>query len=301
MQSRPAIREVVFDRQNLVIPTFLPLPLPALQSFTNVQHFQAAWQPGGFLLRRLWDRQDVDTQITATTSTAGLLFAGKAGGRLWHIVNTNVYYSTQEKNEDFVVAICKSAEQILSDSLDFGAVDVVERSITWEGDSFTAKSRSGVKMQGSLEVANGLPVRLFVGYSGSGFRYVSEYTYSASRERRLPYGLPNTIYTASLEHNPPSPHSLTVLFTIECAGEPLSEVYFEPERFMESEPEEIIAKNKALYVIRNGVLVKKVRDLPNPVSTVRAKRFIALFVLAAVLAGLVMFFAVRKWTGTSAR
>lgn len=296
MQSRPAIKEVVFDRQNLVLPSFLPLPLPALQSATNVQHFQAAWQPGGFFLRKLRDLKDVDTPITATTSTAGLGFAGKAGRRLWHIVNTNIYYSSQEKNDDYVVAISKSDEQLLSDSLDFGGVNIVERSIRWDGDTFTANSRSGAKMYGSLEVSNGLPVRLFVGYSGSGFGYVSHYTYSPSPERRLPYGLPNTIYTASLDQKRPTPQSVTVLFSIECTNEPLLAAYFEPERFMEAEPEEIIATNKALYVIRHGVLVKKVRDLPEPVFSIRAKRFIAISVLGAVFVGTVVFFVVRKRT-----
>jgi hypothetical protein len=296
VESRPVITKVVFDHQNLVFPSFLPLPLPALQSATNVHHFQAGWQPGGFLLRQVWKFEDVDTQVTATTSTAGLQFAGRAGRRLWHVVNTNVYYSTQEKNDDYVVAISKNAEQLLSDCLDLGAVGVVERSIRWAGDTFTAKSRSGAMMHGSLEVSNGLPIRLFVGYKDSGFSYVSHYTYSPLPERRLPYGLPNTIFTESLEHKEPTPESVTVLYMIECGDKPLSAAFFEPERFMESEPEEVIATNKALYVIRNGVLVKKLRDLPNPVFSIRAKRFIALSVLAAILLGPVVWFAGRKWT-----
>lgn len=300
MQSRPVITKVIFDRQTLVgPPPGVPLPPSAIEAATNAQHFQAAWQPDAFFIRRLWDPKDADTLIGATSSTAGLLFAGKSEGKLWHIVNTNIYYSSQEANDDYVVQTVKNASDLLLTSLDFGAERMVPRSLKWNGDDFEALSDYGTKMHGNLEVSGGLPKRLSVTYEGKDFIYVSEFTYAGTERDRLPYGLPNTVITTFASGKRSIPQTREIFFSIECGNEDLDRSFFAPDRFMGAETQEIIATNKALYVIRNGVLGEKLRDLPDAASSRKWSRFGIVALLGAAFAAPAAFLFVRNRKNTT--
>lgn len=289
MQSRPVITKVVFDWQALAgPPPGLSLPPSAVQAATNVQHFQAAWQPDAFFLRRLWNVDDVDTVISATSSTAGLIFAGKSGDKLWHIVNTNIYFSTQETNDDFVVHTCKNAMQLLRAAINVGAEHMVARSLNWEGDKFTARTDSGTKMHGSLKVRNGLPDRLVVEYEDANQSYVSDFIYADSQAERLPHGLPNVVYTTLLEKGRSIPQSRTVFFVLECTNSDLDPSYFDSDRWIDAEKGEIIATNKALYWIQNGFVGPKLRDL-NDASQKTWKRFCIIVILGVTFAAPMVF------------
>lgn len=295
MQTRPVIKNIVFDRQSLIgPPAGMPLPAAVAQSATNVQHFQAAWQPDAFFIRRLWELRDADTLVGATTSTAGLIFAGKSDSKLWHIVNTNVYFSTEEKNDDFVVTTCKNAMKLLRSAIDLGAENMTERSLVWSGNSFTGRTDSGKKMSGVLEVKNNLPYSLSVEYEGENYGYVSEYTYTDSLESRLPYGFPNTVYTTFASGKRSIPQTREIFFLIECSNEDLDRSFFAPDRFVGAETQEIIATNKALYVIRNGILGEKLQDLPAAATSRKWRRFFIVVLLGVVFAAPAAFLFARN-------
>jgi hypothetical protein len=291
MQSRPAIQKVVFSRQVLVAP---PRGGPVPASITNeIQFYQGAWQPDGFFIRRLADLKQVDEFIGETTSTAGFLFAGKAGDKLWHIVDTNIYYSTQEKSDDFVTQTSTTARELLSACLSFGAERMAPRSLEWQGDDFTARTESGGKMHGTLMVTNGLPAKLVVNYEGQDSGYTADYTYAASEKDRLPYGLPNTVLETFVQRKRSIPQYRQTMVYIDCADHDLTKGFFSPDFFISAPARQIVARDNALY-IRNGNSEEKMRDLPaNPHSS-KSKRLLLTLLIIGLPAALLALALTRK-------
>jgi hypothetical protein len=237
LQSSPAISNVVFDRQVLVTPG-----PEGLQPHPNeIQHFQGAWQTNAYFIRRLNSLQELDGPIYATTSTAGLLFAGRADDKLWYIVNTNVHlaWADDPGNSGHPVAgISMEAGDMLSSTLAFGIERMKPGSLTWKGNAFAARSDVLGNIQGALEVSNGVPMRMIVKYEGQKFGYIAEYAYS--NENRLPYGIPNQIYEVFVQGDQSVPQTRNVMLAIHPAPDALPLAFFSPERFIRAEKEYVM-------------------------------------------------------------
>ena len=296
LQSSPVISNIVFDRQVLVSPG-----IPALQrSATETQHFQGAWQSNAFFIRRLYNLQDVDSPIYATTSTAGLLFAGKVEDTLWHIVNTNVFSASQNDPgiiSNYVAQISMNARELLSSTLNFGIEGMSPASLTWNGNKFAARSDVFGNMQGELEVAAGLPKRLIVQYEDHDFGYITEYAYS--NDNRLPYGIPNQVHQVFVQGHKSVPQKSEMIFAVQVAKDDLPLAFFSPDRFILAEKEFLVHTNGATYIVRNGSLTtNKALYLPPQLSGWRdprtVRRVILLLLGAATAVFLIFLFMANK-------
>jgi hypothetical protein len=302
LSSPPVIKRVLFDSQNLVLPpSFLPIPADARASATNVYHNEAAWQPdGNFFVRDLWDWKDLNSPLTANRPITDNI-TGVAGGRAWHIVTTNIYSSTRQQPDNYIAGGSSNALQLLFQNLNLGVVGMRPGTLSWDGNHFTARTWSGTEVRGELEVEAGLPSRLSVQSEDGEARYISEYQYTDAKEERLPCGVPNSVQTVSVESGKIVPYWRTVIYEIQSTAQPLPEAYFEPERFFSAatEVEEDAVTNGAVYVVRNGVVVRKVHDLQEPAFPTSMKRFLVLAVLLAVFLGFPIAYLVRWKTKVS--
>ena len=260
LQSSPAVSNVVFDRQVLVTPGPEGLqPHPS-----EIKHFQGAWQTNAYFIRRLNSLQELDGPIYATTSTAGLLFAGRADDKLWYIVNTNVYLAWADdpgSSGNPVARMSTAAEDLLSSTLAFGIERMKPGSLTWKGNAFAARSDVFGTIQGALEVSNGVPMRMIVKYEGQKFGYIAEYAYS--NENRLPYGIPNQIYEVFVQGDQSVPQTRNVMLTIHPAPDALPLAFFSPERFIRAEKEYVVGtdSSKPVYQSRAPLRGEPLPDL----------------------------------------
>jgi hypothetical protein len=179
LSVNPAISNIVFERQVLIFPH---LPNGVKPNTNEVQYYQGGLQSNGFYIRRLWSLDDVNSAIQSTTSTAGLLFAGKAASRLWHIVNTNIYSTSDAGN--YVAQMSINAEAILTSAICLGVDNLVPGSLVWSSNTFTGRSTAAGEVRGTLELSENLPRRMTVQYQGIANTFVVEYTYSNGN--RLP-------------------------------------------------------------------------------------------------------------------
>ena len=251
LSLQPAISNVVFERQVLLFPH---LPNGVRPDTNQVQYYQAGRQSNGFYIRRVWSLADVDSAIYRTSSTAGLLFAGKAADRSWHIVNTNIYATSEPGN--YVAQMSINAEAILSSALGLGLEDLVCGSLVWDGDTFTARSTRGGQVRGSLEVSGDVPRHLTVQHDGLSNSFVAEYVYS--NENPLPYGVPNQVHMALANGQAIVPQVNTRILSAYTVNETLPLAFFQPERFIEADKQEIVFTNGALYLTSNGSVQAKI-------------------------------------------
>ena len=290
LSLNPAISNVVFERQVLMFPQ---LPGGVKPNTNEIQYYQAGRQSNGFYLRRLWSLGDADSAIHATSSTAGLLFAGKAANRFWHIVDTNIYYTSDPGN--YVAQMSINAEAILSSVLDMGVENLLPGSLVWSGNSFTARSTSAREVRGSLDVSDNFPQRLTVQYQGFTNSFVAEYAYS--KESHLPCGIPSRVHMALVNGPATVPRVNTTILSADIAKDGLPVEFLQPERFIESEKQEIVFTNGSLYLTRDGVV--RGRMLSASMSSAAAPRHkMAVLIIYAVFATSTLLFIILLFIRT---
>jgi hypothetical protein len=251
---------------------FPQLPGGVKPNTNEIQYYQAARQSNGFYIRRLWSPGDVDGAIHETSSTAGLVFAGRAANTLWHIVNTNIYYTSDPDN--YVAQMSINAEAILSSAVGLGVEHLVPGSLVWSGNVFVARSTKAGEVRGSLEVSENLPRRLAVQYEKLSDLYVAEYAYS--NDNRLPWGIPNRVHMALGNEQRTVPRAITTILSTDIANEALPLAFFEPERFIQADRRRILFTNGSLYLTRDGVVGPRMVSAPMASATAPKHRVAAL-------------------------